>query len=329
MKPTIKKIGIRTGGGDVPPLNAVLRAVSTCAESHGIEVTGIKYGWQGLLEENSTVPLKPDGIDEHRGGSILKSSRTNLETIENGTERASRKLKELGIETLIVVGGEDTLSNVLLMRDIPQIFISKTIDNDVGVIEEKKNKEYRIVNYFTLGYPTAVRKMVSYVGWEEGLRTTACSHERIIFVESMGMHAGWLALSSVLGEPDFIIVPEFPLAYGPFLEAVRRRYQDQKHVIAVVSEGSRWEDGTYISVDTSEKDNFGHPKFRGAAEKLCLRMKKDLSRFFDGGNVNFVNPSYLYRSGSPCELDYAWAMRLGKKAVEMIAGGLTESQFLS
>ncbi len=329
MKSSGKRVGVLTGGGDVPPLNSVLKSVCESAEHYGVDVIGFWKGWEGLISEDGFVRLRSEMIDENRGGTFLKSSRVSLNKIEGGAEKALQRLNDLDIQTLIVIGGEDTLSNALLLDGFPQILISKTIDNDVGRIEDNKNKTFNIINYFTLGFPTALRKIVSYISWEEGLRTTAYSHERIIVVESMGMHAGWLASSSVLGKPDYIFIPEVPIDYESFIRSLVNLYTKQKQAIVVVAEGARWEDGSYISGDYSEIDDFGHPRFRGAARELYSRLKKDLASFFDTRNVNFVNPSYLYRSGAPCDMDKEWGWELGRKAVELLMDGMNDSIFLS
>ena len=323
-----KAIGILTGGGDVPPLNPVLSAARQSAIHAGFELIGFLKGWQGVLEK-AYVSLLDVPIDPAIGGTILKSSRVNLRTIPEAAERVQRNCHEIGVRWLIVIGGEDTLSNCFGVNDLPQVLISKTIDNDVGVMNGgDRIKPEDITNYFTLGYPTAARRISSFVSLSEGLRTTAYSHERLIVVESMGMHAGWLALSSGMGHPDFIIIPEFPVDYERFKHAVIERYGRQKHLIIVLAEGARWSDGSYISADEKEKDGFGHPRFRGAAETLAQKLKEDLLPCFDTRNVNAVNPSYLYRSGRPCALDMEWAQSLGRKAVEMCAGGVDESVFL-
>jgi 6-phosphofructokinase 1 len=121
-----------------------------------------------------------------------------------------------------------------------------------------------------------------------------------------------------LGNPDFIIIPEFPLNYEQFKEKVKERFLRNKNVIAVIAEGSRWDNDKYISADESEKDSFGHPKFKGASEVLVKRLKEDLKPFFDTRNINSVNPSYLYRSGKPSGLDFTTAMKLGMEAVKYL-----------
>ncbi|MCL5031146.1 MAG: 6-phosphofructokinase, partial [Bacteroidetes bacterium] len=163
----------------------------------------------------------------------------------------------------------------------------------------------------------------------EGLRTTAYSHERIIVVESMGMHAGWLALSSSMGHPDFIIIPEFTLDYPSFVKKVVEKYSKQKNLIIVVAEGARWSDGSYISANENEKDSFGHPRFKGAANLLAEKIKNDLKDYFDTRNVNSVNPSYLYRSGKPNKLDISAATKLGAAAVRHLKHMNKQSIFLT
>ncbi len=318
-----KRIGILTGGGDVAPLNAVIHSAFEHGKPCGIEVVGIARGWLGLLERHA-VDLRMLTLDPRIGGTVLRSSRINLAAVVDAHSKAEASLRAIKLDGLIIIGGDDTLSNAFHLKDIPQVLISKTIDNDVGV-----NEPGRIVNYFTLGYPTAAEKISSFVSLKDGLRTTAYSHERILVVESMGMHAGWLALASAMGHPDFIIIPEFPLDYEMFKELVIERYRKERNVVIVVSEGASWKDKGYISADESDGDEFGHPKFKGAAEALTARLKADLKQYFDSRNVNAVNPSYLYRSGRPNELDYSSAVLLGKEAVKLFMNGMSEPNFLT
>ena len=324
-----KRIGILTGGGDVQSLNAVIAAVKKTAASNDIDLVGFLNGWQGILDKNF-VNLHKTKIDPAIGGTILRSSRVNLAKVTGGVTTAITNLEHLGIDGLIVVGGEDTLSNAFHLPNLPQVLISKTIDNDVGVLKNS-GKVFRnsdIVNHFTLGHPTAAQTISSFVSLNEGVRTTAYSHERIMVVESMGMQAGWLALSSCMGRPDFIIIPEFPLDYESFLQRTADLYQKQKHVIVVIAEGARWLDGSYMSADETEKDSFGHPKFKGSASTLVAKLKNDLKNRFDTRNVNAVNPSYIYRSGAPCDLDRSCAALLGTNAVRILKRGISEPYFL-
>jgi len=324
------RIGILTGGGDVPPLNAAISAAQKAAAQHGMELIGFLKGWEGVIE-NRYIPLSRLRVNSDIGGTVLKSSRVNLATVPGASQRVLDNLKRLRLRGLIVIGGEDTLSNSLILKDFPQVLISKTIDNDVGILRlSTGNKSTpEIVNYFTLGYPTAADKISKFVSLQYGLRSTAYSHERIIVVESMGMHTGWLALASCMGNPDFIIIPEFPLDYEIFKERVGLRYEQNRNVIVVIAEGSRWKNGAFVSADEREKDQFSHPRFKGAASVLAERLKQDLKKRFDTRNVNAVNPSYLYRSGAPSRLDADFAQKLGTKAVQLLAGDLDDSILLT
>jgi len=319
----MKRIAILTGGGDVPPLNTVIASAIKMANNLGIELVGCFNGWQGLLDENF-INLNYLNINPSLGGTILRSSRINLKNVVNAEARIESVCHKNNIEGVIVIGGEDTLSNSLLLQNVPQVLISKTIDNDVGIIDGDK-----ILNYFTLGYPTAAEKISSLVSMNEGLRTTAYSHERIIVVESMGMHAGWLALASSFGHPDYIIIPEFKLNYGLLLEKVIEKYKTEKNVIIVVAEGANWADGKHISANEDEKDSFGHPKFKGAAEILTNKLKEDLKKYFDTRNINSINPSYYYRSGKPNMLDMNVSSKLGKKAIEILSGDFKQQVLLT
>lgn len=280
--------------------------------------------------EDRAVDLTDFTLDPAIGGTILKSSRVNILKAENGPRRALKNLSKAGIDGLIVAGGEDTLSNAFALGDFPRVLIAKTIDNDVGRMEGgPKFGPDGVLNYFTLGFPTAAGKIAAFVSLREGLRTTAYSHERIVVVESMGMHAGWLALASGLGGPDFIIIPEFPLDTGALLEAVGKKYEKRRHIIIVVAEGARWEDGSHLRVSEDEGQGFDHPRFGGAAEVLKDWLQKGLSGRIETRNVNAVNPSYLYRSGAPNGLDREWAEKLGIAAAELLLQGDGEPAFLA
>jgi 6-phosphofructokinase len=324
-----KRIGILTGGGDVQPLNAVLAAAADYARHNSLHLIGFSNGWQGLLERNF-VDLSRIRIDEMIGGTYLRSSRANLAKIAGGEDAVRSTVRSLGLDGLIVVGGEDTLSNSFRLPDLLQVLITKTIDNDVGALEWNGGRSAggTFTNYFTLGHPTAARKISSFVSWQEGLRTTAYSHERIVIVESMGMHAGWLALSACMGTPDIILIPEFPISFSRLAERVAECFRKQRHVIVVIAEGARWEDGSYVSADESSNDMFDHPRFIGAASALASRLKPVAKSYCDPRNINAVNPSYLYRSGAPCTLDRACARLLATRAMMLLKKGVEDSGFL-
>ena len=325
-----KRIGILTGGGDVPPLNAVIAAAVDEAESLGVELIGFIRGWGGVLE-NDWVSLSVRMVPSSVGGTILKSSRTNIGKTVGGPDRALRVFTDLGLSGLIVIGGEDTLSNAFLLGSFPQALISKTIDNDVGAAgaPDAAFEPEKILNYFTLGFPTAAEKIVSFVSLAEGLRTTAYSHERIVIVESMGMSAGWLALASGLGDPDLIVIPEFPVDIEALAARTLEIYARRKHAVIVVAEGAKWKDGTYLHAAEDEKKDFGHPRFGGSSGALRDKLKERLSGRIDTRNINAVNPSYLYRSGAPNALDALWAEKLGRRAVRLLTGGASGQNLLT
>jgi 6-phosphofructokinase 1 len=321
-----KRFGILTGGGDVPPLNAVISAAAEESSKCGAELLGFLRGWQGLLNKDYII-VNPGDVNPEIGGTILKSSRVNIAKVEDGISRVDSAVKELGLSGLIVIGGDDTTSNSFYIKNIPQVLVSKTIDNDVGMVKENPDGTVDMINYFTLGFPTSADKIASFVSWSEGLRTTAYSHERIMIVESMGLHAGWLTLASAAGKPDFILLPEFNIDYEDLKERIAHKFLEQRNVMVVISEGASWKGGGYISVDENNIDPFGHPRFKGAADVLAEKLRTDLKKYFDTRNVNSVNPSYLYRAGNPNKLDLESGQMLGREAVRKLNHGYTERSF--
>lgn len=326
----MKRIGILTGGGDVPPLNRVIAAAAGEASVRGCELLGFLRGWRGVLEK-TFVRLDADRTFPGIGGTMLKSSRVNIAKAEGGPERVRRNLEEIGLAGLIVIGGEDTLSNTFRLRDVPQVMISKTIDNDVGTTGNSGDvlAPETVLNYFTLGFPTAAERIVSFVSLAEGVRTTAYSHERIVVVEAMGMGAGWLALASGLGDPDLVVIPEFPVDPGLLEARLLETYARQRNAVIVVAEGARWADGSYLKAGRDENEDFGHPRFGGAADALRDFLKARLAGRLDTRNINAVNPSYLYRSGAPNGLDAAWAEESGRAAVRFLDESGGASCFLA
>lgn len=319
-----KRIGILTGGGDTQPLNAVIFFLRGLLQTIGADLIGFMRGWEGILSEQC---VKLNNVPDFSGigGTILKSSRVNLAN-EDGFDRANRILSRLELDALVVIGGDDTLSNIYGIKTTPCIGISKTIDNDVGAFSIRSGK-IQAVNYFTLGYPTAADKIARMVSLEEGLRTTAYSHERIVIVESMGMHAGWLAMASAFGNPDFILIPEFPLDYNRFCVRLKERYSKNRHAVVVVAEGAKLDEGGYMHTDPSEKDPFGHSRFGGSSRILQNKLKADLKGFMDVRNINAVNPSYFYRSGAANPTDRLGAENLSQLAFQLICGGVQDHQF--
>jgi 6-phosphofructokinase 1 len=307
------KIGILTGGGDTPSLNAILYGAAQQAQDSKHRLLGVMKGWEGILNPLYFTELKPDEVDANEGGTKLRSSRTNPEdeTLDKAVDNIHREF-----DALIAIGGDDTLTvgkKLLSRLNIPICFVTKTIDNDVGQNSPEGKIDYSaIINYFTSGFATAALKAAQYAA---ELRTTAYSHERVIFLETMGRTPGWLALSSYAGNPDFILVPEFPLNFANFKEQLAKLYRDKRNVVVAVAEGVRYE-GTDIPIaqDESNIDTFGHKKLGGVAEALASRIKDELNI----NNCNHVNPNYLYRSGPPSQTDMDAAIKLGIEAVKAI-----------
>ena len=319
----MKRIGVLTGGGDTSALNSILYGIASAAQQQDVEVLGFMRGWAGLLDSGQYAVLTPDMIDADLGGTLLKTSRTKLAKIEGGYDQARANVSALGIDGLVLIGGDDTISVAAQFQDVPIAIITKTIDNDVGANcpEDQPLDFSKIVNYFTPGFPSAALRAAAFTSWHNGVRTTGYSHERIIVLESMGMSAGWLALASAYGHPDFIVVPEVPLDYAQFREKVARKYLEQRHVLVVIAEGAVYTDQTVISQDTTNLDAFGHAKPGGCAEVIARRLKADLSGELKTRNFNAVIPSYLYRCGAPTPLDKKVGTKLGRKAVQILSRG--------
>ena len=323
-----KRVAVLTGGGDTPPLNSVIFNLKKLLAALQFEYIGFLRGWDGVLKKNYVVLDKTEDFSSI-GGTFLKSSRVNLASLEDGFKKANNSLDDLSIDYLVVIGGDDTLSNAYEIESSICICVSKTIDNDVGSIRIENNS-IKIDNYFTLGYPTAANQIARFASLEQGLRTTAYSHERIMVLESMGMHAGWLTMASAAGNPDFIIIPEFPLQYFEFLEKLKDQYSKDKNSIIVIAEGAKFSDSTYMKQDFSETDDFGHARFGGSSFVLRDRLKKDLQGFMNVRNINAVNPSYLYRSGKPNRLDLESAILISELVNNLIQEKqLKEHQFVS
>ena len=323
-----KRLAVLTGGGDTPLLNSVIFSLKKLLEDSKYQYIGFLQGWDGVLKKEY-IYLNTVGNFSDIGGTFLKSSRVNLANSEDGFLKANNNLSDLSVEYLIIIGGDDTLSNAYGIKSTTCICVSKTIDNDVGSIEVKNNI-IKIENYFTLGYPTAANQIARFASLQEGLRTTAYSHERIVILESMGMHAGWLTMASAAGKPNFIIIPEFPLDYNNFLEKLKQQYSKYRNSIIVIAEGTRYLDGSYIKQDYNEVDDFGHARFGGSSFILRDRLKNDLKGFMNVRNINAVNPAYLYRSGKPHFLEKKAAALVSKLAFELIQDQkIREHQFIS
>lgn len=313
----MRRIGVLTGGGDTSSLNATLKGVALEAERQGFELLGFVEGWKGLYE-GRYVKLRSDVIDERAGGTLLKTSRTDLRKVEGGFERSVENLKKLGVEALIAVGGDDTLTvGAAFAREFATAFVTKTIDNDVGRNPPEGGRfDFEgMINYFCPGFPTAAMRFASFV---RDLRTTAYSHERVIVVEAMGRDMGWLALAGACGGADIVVIPEVGLNYERLKELVAEKFGKQRHLIIAVAEGIKDEEGRLLIQNPDYIDAFGHAQPGGCSELIAKRLKNDLSKKLGTTNFNHVIPSYLQRCGPPTEIDMRVSMELGRKAVEAL-----------
>ncbi|MFE9745858.1 6-phosphofructokinase [Saccharothrix saharensis] len=299
------RIGVLTGGGDCPGLNAVIRGVVRKGiEAHGWEIVGFRNGWQGPVE-NLTKPIGLDDVEDilTRGGTILGSSRTNPYKIDGGVDRIRETLAANKVDALIAIGGEDTLGVAKRLTDdgIGVVGVPKTIDNDLGATD------------YTFGFDTAVHIATEAI---DRLRTTAESHHRALVVEVMGRHAGWIALHSGLaGGANVILVPERQFSVDKVVEWVERRFERQFAPIIVVAEGAMPEGGAEV-LHSGEKDAFGHVRLGGIgtwlAEEIAERTGKE-SRAVVLGHVQ--------RGGIPTAYDRVLATRFGLHAVDAVADG--------
>jgi len=299
----MEKIGILTGGGDCPGLNPVIRAVVRKSYNEGYQVVGIKNGWKGLIEADY-LPLDLNSVSGilPKGGTILGTSRTNPYKNPSDVEKLKRNYYNMGLSALIAVGGEDTLGVAAKLIDdgIRNIVgVPKTIDNDLSCTD------------YTFGFDTAVNIAMECI---DRLHTTAESHHRIIVVEVMGRHAGWIATEAgIAGGADVILVPEIPIDIDEVCNLIRKRHARGKTFsIVVVAEGARFKEGTIV---TQEKkvDEFGHVRLGGIGEVLGEEIEKRT-----GYETRISVLGHIQRGGSPTAFDRILGTRFGIKAVELI-----------
>jgi ATP-dependent phosphofructokinase / diphosphate-dependent phosphofructokinase len=298
------RVGVLTGGGDCPGLNAVIRAaVRVGGRRYGHEHVGLRRGWRGLLERE-TMPLDRDVVGPilARGGTILGSSRTNPFKEEGGGEECARAFADLGLDALIAIGGEDTLGVARRLHGelgLPVVGVPKTIDNDLSGTD------------YTFGFWTAVQIASDAI---DRLHTTAESHDRVIVVEVMGRHAGWIALESGLaGGAHAILVPERPPSVAAVCGRIRgRRERGRGYAIVVVSEGVE----LVGEADEGAVDAFGHRQLAkaGVADTLAERIEEET-----GAEARAVVLGHVQRGGTPVAFDRSLATRYGMRAAEMVA----------
>jgi phosphofructokinase-like protein len=296
------RIGVLTGGGDCPGLNAVIRAVVRKGVGvHGHEFVGFRDGWRGPLE-GLTMPL---GIAEvrgilPRGGTILGSSRTNPFKIDGGVDRIAENLQELGVDALVAIGGEDTLgvATRLAERDVQVVGVPKTIDNDLNATD------------YTFGFDTAVNIAMEAI---DRLHTTAESHHRALIVEVMGRHAGWIALhAGMAGGANVILIPEQPFSLQRVCAYVESRFKAQYAPIIVVAEGATPDDGGNATVDKG-LDAFGHVRLGGIGEWLAGEIEKNT-----GKEARTTVLGHIQRGGTPTAFDRMLATRFGLHAIDAV-----------
>ncbi len=295
------RIGLLTGGGDCPGLNAVIRAVVRKGiDDYGDELVGFRDGWRGVLE-NAFEPLTIESTRGilPRGGTILGSSRTNPYKRDDGVQRARETFAEHGLDGLIAIGGEDTLgvANRLNQDGLNLIGVPKTIDNDLGATD------------VTFGFDTALHIATEAI---DRLHTTAESHNRILVVEVMGRHAGWIALhSGIAGGADVILIPEMPFDIDEVCRLIRRRHERGRYFsIVVAAEGAVPKAGT-MALSAGEVDEFGHPRLGGIGHRLEQEIEQRT-----GYETRATVLGHVQRGGTPTPFDRVLATRFGLSAIE-------------
>ena len=301
------RIGILTGGGDCPGLNAVIRAVVRKAiDDYEDIVIGFRDGWRGPLEGSfSELTIESTRGILPRGGTILGSSRTNPYRREDGVEQIKQTLTDTGVDGLIAIGGEDTLgvANRLFEDGVKVIGVPKTIDNDLGATD------------VTFGFDTALQVATEAI---DRLHTTAESHNRVLVVEVMGRTAGWIALhAGIAGGADVILIPEIPFDIDDVCRLLRRRHARGRYFsIVVAAEGATPREGTMELSSMALVDEFGHPRLGGIGYALEREIEKQT-----GYETRATVLGHVQRGGTPTAFDRVLATRLGLAAITAAHSG--------
>jgi ATP-dependent phosphofructokinase / diphosphate-dependent phosphofructokinase len=302
------RVGVLTGGGDCPGLNAVIRAVARRSLDRGYEVAGIRDGWRGLVE-GRFEPLGPREISGilPRGGTILGTTRTNPYKLEQGVESVLEHFEGAGLDALVAIGGEDTLGVAARLHaehSFPVVGVPKTIDNDLAATD------------YTFGFDTAVSIATEAI---DRLHTTAESHNRVMVVEVMGRHTGWIAvMSGIAGGADVILIPEQPITVERACEEIQRRHRRGKDFsIVVVSEGYglTYESGEQrlVAQEARSSDQFGHVRLGGVGDLLGREIEERT-----GYETRVTVLGHVQRGGSPTPHDRVLATRYGLKAADLV-----------
>lgn len=341
-------IGILTGGGDVPGLNPAIRAITIRALREGYKVIGIRRGWAGLVElvpdpqaDNSenVLVLTKDLVNRagRTGGTFLHTSRTrpshlpksNLPMhlrdkytadVNDVTPDVLRHIEFLGLDFLIPIGGDDTLSYAQRLHEegVKVVAIPKTMDNDVPGTD------------YCIGFSTCVTRTLELTHW---LRTSAGSHERYLIIEVFGRYAGFTALlPTMAGAADRCIIPEHPvdIEHLALLATEDRNRHPSKYSVILVSEGAKLKHQEEMSFESTEVDQYGHRKLGGIGDKVSALLKELSPRYNNGRRINVLNQrlGYLVRSGEPDALDSIVPMAFGNIALDLVLAG-TSGQLVS
>jgi ATP-dependent phosphofructokinase / diphosphate-dependent phosphofructokinase len=304
------RAGILTGGGDCPGLNAVIRAVARRLHTNDWDVVGVREGWRGLVE-NKLEPLGPREVSGilPRGGTIIGTSRTNPFKLNGGVDAVRRNFTENSLDALVAIGGEDTLGVAARLHgehDFPVVGVPKTIDNDLSGTD------------YTFGFDTAVWVCTEAI---DRLHTTAESHNRVMVVEVMGRHTGWIAvMSGIAGGADVILIPEHPITVEDACSEITRRHARGKDFsIVVVSEGYelKYASGEQRQVTQEEGlDAFGHVRLGGVGDELAREIQERT-----GYETRVTVLGHVQRGGSPTPRDRVLATRYGLKAADLVLSG--------
>lgn len=294
------RIATLTSGGDCPGLNAVIRGiVRTASSEFGSTVVGYQDGWVGLMEDRRVQLYDDDSIDKIllRGGTILGTGRLHPDKFKAGIDRIKENLREAEVDALIPIGGEGTLKGAQFLADngIPVIGVPKTIDNDVNGTD------------YTFGFDTAVSVATEAI---DRLHTTAESHNRVMIMEVMGRHVGWIALhAGMAGGAHYTVIPEYPFDINDICKAMERRFQmGEKYGIICVAEGALPKEGT-MDFKEGEEDEFGHKTFNGIGQVIGDEIHKRL-----GHDVRTMVLGHIQRGGTPTAFDRVLATRYGVAA---------------
>ena len=298
------KVGILTGGGDCPGLNAVIRAAVRKGSFHYDDTfIGFLEGWRGLVEDKS-MPLDLHAVAGilPRGGTILRTSRTNPAKKPDGLEKCMATLKKNNVDALIAIGGDDTLSvaTKLFDKGVKVVGVPKTIDNDLSGTD------------FTFGFDTAVNIVTEAI---DRVHTTAEAHNRVMVVEVMGRDAGWIAIySGIAGGADVILIPEQPFDVDKVAAKIRMRHGRGRYFsIVVVAEGAKFASKDALVTQSGEKDEFGHARLGGIGNTLAQEIERRT-----GFETRTVVLGHIQRGGSPTAFDRVLATRYGLGAIDMV-----------